>query len=89
MKKQKGPVVSVWLTIAQLHLTTGSVYKACDALKQLGDLQYRPGMVGTSFHSNQLNSFLSESVMVNESTILLKLLKCLNEDDATIDEVSI
>ncbi|XP_045189095.2 signal recognition particle subunit SRP72-like [Mercenaria mercenaria] len=45
IKTQKGSVVGVWLTIAQLYLSVGSVYPACDALKQLGDLQYKPGMV--------------------------------------------
>ncbi|KAL4231087.1 Signal recognition particle core component [Mactra antiquata] len=45
MQTTDSPVVSVILTIAQLHLSTGSVFKACDALKQLGSLQYRPGLV--------------------------------------------
>ncbi|XP_060577385.1 signal recognition particle subunit SRP72-like [Ruditapes philippinarum] len=41
----RGSFIDVWLTIAQLHLSVGSVYQACDSLKKLGDLQYKPGMV--------------------------------------------
>ena len=37
--------MTVQLAIAQLHLSHGVVYKACDALKGLGDLQYKPGVV--------------------------------------------
>ena len=37
--------MSVQLAIAQLHLSHCVVYKACDALKELGELQYKPGVV--------------------------------------------
>ena len=40
--------VSVQLAVAQFHLSHGTVYKACDALKGLGDLQYKPGVVSSS-----------------------------------------
>ncbi len=33
------------LTLAQLHLAQGSVFQACDTLKNLGDLSYAPGIV--------------------------------------------
>ena len=41
--------MTVQLAIAQLHLSHGVVYKACDALKGLGDLQYKPGVVSGMF----------------------------------------
>ena len=37
--------VSTTLVMAQLHLSQGGVYQACDRLKELGDLQYKPGVV--------------------------------------------
>lgn len=37
--------VSIKLVMAQIHLTQGHVYNACDALKTLGKLQYKPGVV--------------------------------------------
>ena len=40
--------MSVQLAIAQLHLSHGVVYKACDALKELGELQYKPGVVSNN-----------------------------------------
>ena len=33
------------LIVAQLQLAQGRVYQACDALKELGDLTYCPGIV--------------------------------------------
>ena len=33
------------LTLAQLHLAQGSVFQACDTLKNLGNLSYAPGIV--------------------------------------------
>ena len=44
--------VTVQLAIAQLHLSHGVVYKACDALKGLGDLQYKPGVVSRNFREH-------------------------------------
>ena len=44
--------------MAQLQLTAGSIYKACDALKQLGDLKYKPGLV-SSFLSKLSFQFLT------------------------------
>ena len=37
--------VNLKLTLAQLYLTQGSVYQACDALRTLDDLTYSPGIV--------------------------------------------
>ncbi|XP_033757773.1 signal recognition particle subunit SRP72-like [Pecten maximus] len=37
--------VKIHLASAQIHLVHGEVYQACDDLKSLGDLQYRPGVV--------------------------------------------
>lgn len=34
------------LVMAQLYLTQGHVYEACESLKSLGDLRYKPGVVG-------------------------------------------
>lgn len=36
------------LVMAQLYLTQGHVYEACESLKALGDLRYKPGVVSQS-----------------------------------------
>ena len=41
--------VNLKLTLAQLYLTQGSVYQACDALRTLDDLTYSPGIVRFMF----------------------------------------
>ena len=33
------------LVMSQLYLSQGHVYEACDLLKSLGDLRYKPGVV--------------------------------------------
>ena len=37
------------LTVAQMHLSQGSVYKACDGLRDLGEYTYRPGVVSSIY----------------------------------------
>ena len=47
MEEHPDKTVSTTLVMAQLHLSQGGVYQACDRLKELGDLQYKPGVVCT------------------------------------------
>ncbi|XP_064601701.1 signal recognition particle subunit SRP72-like [Liolophura sinensis] len=44
-KSSSGTDITAKLTMAQLCLAQGSVSKACDALRSLGDLSYKPGVV--------------------------------------------
>ncbi|XP_076102018.1 signal recognition particle subunit SRP72-like [Mytilus galloprovincialis] len=37
--------VSIKMVMAQIYLSQGHVYDACDTLKTMGDLQYKPGVV--------------------------------------------
>jgi signal recognition particle subunit SRP72 len=42
-----GGGMSLKLTLAQLYLLHGHVYQACDVLRTLGELAYKPGVVST------------------------------------------
>lgn len=44
-KSQPDQAFRTQLIIAQLYLSQGSVYQACDALKALGDKAHKPGIV--------------------------------------------
>ena len=44
-ERHPGQQVGLQLMKVQIFLTQGKVYAACDALKALGDLQYKPGVV--------------------------------------------
>ncbi|XP_052225260.1 signal recognition particle subunit SRP72-like isoform X2 [Dreissena polymorpha] len=44
---RKADLISLPLAVCQLHLQMGSICKACDALKTLGEFQYKPGVVST------------------------------------------
>jgi hypothetical protein len=43
--KHKDEALNLQLVKVQIFLSQGNVYGACDALKALGDLQYKPGVV--------------------------------------------
>ncbi|KAK3095763.1 hypothetical protein FSP39_018742 [Pinctada imbricata] len=62
--------VSTKLVMVQLHLTQGGVYKACDCLKSLGDLQYKQGVV-----SALVTLYLSQEDKDSASEVLVKTVK--------------
>ena len=47
------------LTLAQLCLSHGNVYQACDVLKSMGAISNKPGVVSSNPHSFNLHSFNS------------------------------
>ncbi|KAK0062380.1 signal recognition particle subunit SRP72 [Biomphalaria pfeifferi] len=55
------------MIIAQLHLNQGSVYQACDALKDLGDLAHKPGIVSTlvALYLSQEDKEAASEVLIN------------------------
>ncbi|CAG5120167.1 unnamed protein product, partial [Candidula unifasciata] len=55
------------LIISQLYLNQGSVYLACDALKALGDLAYKPGIVSTlvALYLSQEDKESASEVLIN------------------------
>ncbi|KAH9518925.1 Signal recognition particle core component [Bulinus truncatus] len=55
------------MIIAQLYLNQGSVYQACDALKGLGDLAYKPGLVSTlaALYLSQEDKESASEVLIN------------------------
>ena len=48
VSKSEGVVLDLHFTLAQLHLTEGHVFKACDVLRNLGSVSHKPGVVSTS-----------------------------------------
>ncbi|XP_025107993.1 signal recognition particle subunit SRP72-like [Pomacea canaliculata] len=55
------------LMMAQIYLSQGSVYAACDALKALGDLQHKPGVVSAlvTLYMGQEDRAAASDVLVN------------------------
>lgn len=55
------------LIVAQLQLAQGRVYQACDALKELGDLAYCPGIVSTlvALYMSQEDREAASEALVN------------------------
>lgn len=54
------------LVMAQLYLTQGHVYEACESLKALGDLRYKPGVVSAlvALYLNQEDKEAASEVLV-------------------------
>ena len=54
-KREGEDVITLMLTLAQLYLGQGHVYKACDVMRSLGPCTYTPGMVKYSclFYTNR------------------------------------
>ncbi|KAK7102253.1 signal recognition particle subunit SRP72-like [Littorina saxatilis] len=58
--------ISLQLMKVQIYLSQGKVYAACDALKALGDLQYRPGMVSAlvTLYMSQEDTTAASDVLI-------------------------
>ncbi|XP_067657986.1 signal recognition particle subunit SRP72-like [Haliotis asinina] len=67
VKSHPDQCFSIQLVIAQLYLSQGAVYQACDALKTLGDITYRPGIV-----SALVTLYLSQEDKDAASEVLIK-----------------
>ncbi|KAL8611218.1 hypothetical protein ACOMHN_013649 [Nucella lapillus] len=55
------------LTKVQVYLSQGKVYPACDALKALGDVQYRPGVVSAlvTLYMSQEDTVAASETLIN------------------------
>ena len=51
----------------QIYLSQGKVYAACDALKALGDLQYKLGVVSRFFVFRSRESLYRQLICMRES----------------------
>ena len=71
--------MSMKLTLAQLHLSQGSIYKACDVLRSLGDLSQKPGVVSSIYvHVLPVAQILPSNLIFLDQTTLKVLKKGLS-----------
>lgn len=58
---------SLQLMTAQIYLSQGKVYSACDALKALGELQYKPGVVSAlvTLYLSQEDKTAASDTLIN------------------------
>nr|KAG5711405.1 hypothetical protein BaRGS_025832 [Batillaria attramentaria] len=58
---------SLQLMIAQIYLSQGKVYAACDALKSLGEFQYKPGVVSAlvTLYLSQEDKAAASDTLIN------------------------
>lgn len=65
-KSHPDKALTTKLVMAQLYLTQGHVYEACNSLKSLGDLRYKPGVVSAlvTLYLNQEDKDSASEVLV-------------------------
>ncbi|KAK2187665.1 hypothetical protein NP493_158g04070 [Ridgeia piscesae] len=64
-KREGEDVITLMLTLAQLYLGQGHVYKACDVMRSLGPCTYTPGMVAAlvMLYSSEEDQEAAEAIL--------------------------